>query len=169
MASSIDGFIASFDGRVDWIDTKIELEKEYKLETFLNHVDTIFMGRKSYEQAVSFGEWPWLNHRVFVFSKIGLRPKTPHTEIILNPNPDFVSNLKMGGGKNIWLFGGGILNHYFLEKNLIDEMMLFVQPVILGKGVGIFGNKLVDPKKWIRIESKELRGGFTLLHYQFTS
>jgi len=167
MASSVDGYIACPDGSVDWIDNNADLgNTDYNFDSFLVSVDTIIMGRKSYEQALSFGEWPWVNHRILVFSKSGFAPQTPNTEVIDQPDIEFFKMLKAEEGKNIWLFGGGSLNHYFLENDLIDEIMLFVQPVVLGDGIGIFGNKSINPKKLSRLESKELGDGFTLLRYQ---
>ena len=141
MASSIDGFVASSDGSVDWIDTDVDLGDEYSFEAFLQRVDTIIMGRKSYEQTLSFGKWPVQEHRTFVFSKSKQEAQTPNTEIVTALAPDFVQSLKEEDGKDIWLFGGGSINHFLLENDLIDEIMLFVQPVVLGHGIGIFGNQ----------------------------
>ena len=166
IAASSDGFIASSDGSVDWINTNVDLGDEYNFESFLRRVDTILMGRKSYEQALSFGEWPYQNHHTLVFSKSNLEPQTPNSTIVTNPTPDFIKRLKEEDGKDIWLFGGGSLNNFFLDNDLIDEIMLFVQPVALGAGIGIFGNKAVELKKFNRKESRELGNGFTLLWYQ---
>ncbi|MGA8164983.1 MAG: hypothetical protein WB791_08185 [Waddliaceae bacterium] len=61
---------------------------------------------------------------------------------------------------------GGTLNHFFLENDWIDEIMLFVQPVALEAGIGIFGNKPIPVKTFTRKQSQELGSGFTLLRYQ---
>ncbi len=166
MAVSIDGFIASKDGGVDWLDTETDIGKEFSFETFLQSVDTIFMGRKSYDQLLTFGPWPHQNHKTFVCSKENLLPKTPNTFAVSDDIPEFVRKLKQEGGKNLWLFGEGALNHFFLEHDLIDEMMLFVQPTVLGDGIGIFGNRAVHPKTFKRKSARELGGGFTLLWFQ---
>jgi len=165
-ASSLDGFIASGDGSVDWIDTKADLGAEYNFTSFLQKVDTIIMGRKSYEQAVSFGVWPYDNHHTFVFSTSKLKPQTASTTIITNPQPDFIEKLKKENGKDIWLFGGGQTNSFFLENDFIDEIMLFIQPIAIGTGIGLFGNKAGTLKKFDRKKSCELGNGFTLLWYQ---
>lgn len=165
MATSLDGFIARADGSVDWIDTETELEEEFRFETFLASVDTLLMGRKSYEQAVSFGEWPWANHRVLVFSQRGLTPETPNTEVVRDFDPGFIRELKHDRGKDIWLFGGGALNHTFLMHDLIDELMLFVQPIAVSSGIGIFGGASAPPKAFSLKKAQPLAGGFTLLHY----
>jgi len=166
MASSIDGFIASSDGSVDWLDTEADIGDEYAFDSFLQGVDTIIMGRKSYEQTVSFGGWAFGNQHTFVFSKSTLQAQTPNTTIVTDPSPDFINTLKEENGKDIWLFGGGTLNHYFLENDLIDEIMLFVQPVVLGTGIGLFGNKAVDVKKFTRKKVVEFASGFNLLWYK---
>lgn len=164
MATSIDGFVASPDGGVDWILTDVELESEYGFESFVKTVDTLLMGRASYEQTVSFGDWPFSDHRIVVYSNKDFEPSTPNTSV-RKFDPKFIEKLKNEEGKDLWLFGGGALNHTFLEHDLIDEMMVFVQPTVLGSGIGLFGNRPIDPKHFIRKAVHELGGGFTLLHY----
>ncbi len=124
------------------------------------------MGRKSYEQTLSFGEWNFKNHHTYVFTRSKCESKSPNTTIVTNPSIEFIKSLMNEDGRDIWLFGGGDLNHFFLENDLIDEIMLFVQPVALGSGIGIFGNKPVELKTFKRKKSCELDKGFTLLWYQ---
>lgn len=167
MATSIDGYVASDDGGVDWLETDVDLgDDEIAFESFMNRIDTILMGRKSYVQNLTFGDWAFGKHQTIVFSSSAFKPSTPNTVVVTDPSVDFVNNLKKREGKDIWLFGGGNLNHFFLENDLIDDIMLFVQPVALGSGIGIFGHKPVDLKKFSRKETRELGGGFTLLWYQ---
>jgi dihydrofolate reductase len=165
LASSIDGFIAKCDGSVDWIDNNVDLE-EFSFNGFLQEIDTIFMGRKSYEQVLSFGSWPYLNQQTYVFSKTISKTNSINTEIESNLTVDFVNQVKNQTGKNIWLFGGGKLNQFFLVNDLIDEIMLFIQPIIIGNGVGIFANQEIMPKKFKLKKAQSLNKGFSLLWYQ---
>lgn len=164
IASSIDGYIARVNGDVDWIDTDVDLGDEYSFVSFLKIIDTIFMGRKSYEQALSFGKWPYPEHQVYVFSKSNVKSQTPNTTIVKDFN--LVYEVLKAEGKDIWLFGGGDLNHFFLQQDLIDEIMLFIQPIVLGNGIGLFGNKASDLKKFKTKQLAALGSGFSLLMYE---
>jgi len=167
MATSIDGYVASNDGGVDWLETEVDLgNDDYAFESFKGRVDTILMGRKSYEQTLTFGDWAFGNHNTYVFSKSAFEPSSPNTKVVTDLSVDFVNQLKSEEGKDIWLFGGGNLNHFFLENELIDEIMLFIQPVALGSGIALFGDMPADVKKFRKKETADLGGGFTLLWYQ---
>lgn len=165
MATSIDGFVASPDGSVDWLLTDVEIGSEHGFESFVKTVDTLLMGRTTYEQTVSFGDWPFSDHQIVVYSNKTFEPSTPNTTV-QTFDPKFIQNLKQEEGKDLWLFGGGALNHTFLEHDLIDEMMIFTQSTVLGLGIGIFGNRPINPKHFKRKAVGALGGGFTLLHYE---
>ena len=99
-----------------------------------------------------------------MYSNQIFQPVTPNTSV-QTFDPIQIQKLKNENGKDLWLFGGGALNHTFLEHDLIDEMMVFVQPTVLGNGTGLFGNQSVAPKHFKRKAVHTLGGGFTLLHF----
>ena len=103
MASSIDGFVARSNGSVDWIDTEVDLGDDYSSKSFLQRVDSIIMGRKSYEQVVSFGQWPYPNHHTLVFSKSRIEPKTPNITIGVCSRNGKYRTLSPGGGIEVML------------------------------------------------------------------
>jgi dihydrofolate reductase len=132
VAVSLDGFIAGPNGEYDWIimDPSIDfaaMQKEY---------DTAVMGRKTYEVMTAqggHGEMPGLE--VVVFSRT-LPPATYPGVRILNDDPaKVVASLKAKPGRDMWLFGGGVLFRALLEAGLVDTVEVAVMPVLLGAGI----------------------------------
>ena len=73
IAVSLDGFIAPPNGSVDWLDEKrfqdgVGEDEDFGYKTFLKNVDLIVMGRKSYDQILDFGEWPYPEKHIKVFT-----------------------------------------------------------------------------------------------------
>jgi dihydrofolate reductase len=134
VAISLDGYIASKDGSVDWLFT----DGDYGTTAFMKTIDTIFMGRKTYEQAVGFGLEYFKGKKIYVFTKSKKLKATNGCEIINEDAISFVKRLIRKKGENIWLMGGGEIASTFQKNNLIDEYSLFVHPIVLGKGIPLF-------------------------------
>ncbi|MCT7951933.1 dihydrofolate reductase family protein [Ancylothrix sp. C2] len=138
IASSLDGYIARNSGEIDWLFT----DQDYGYSDFYSSIDTLLMGRKTYEQVLTFGEYPYQGVKTYVFSKNSRFSPTPETEIISENIKIFVSNLKQQNGKNIWLVGGGQLVFELMNEKLIDEVILSIHPIILGEGISLFPAKM---------------------------
>lgn len=104
-------------------------------------VDTVLLGRRTYEMTQQPGAPPWpAKWRVFVFSKT-LRPEEHrNVTVITTGAPAVVRALRGESGKDIWLFGGGSLFRSLLDAELVDTVEIAVIPVLLGGGV-----PLVEP------------------------
>jgi dihydrofolate reductase len=132
VAVSLDGFIAGPNDEANWIvmDPSIDFAALYK------EFDTVVMGRKTYEVVSAqsgSGSMPGLE--VVVFSRT-LPSSTQHGVRIVNDDPpEVVSALKRKPGRDIWLFGGGVLFRSLLDAGLVDTVELAVVPVLLGSGV----------------------------------
>jgi dihydrofolate reductase len=115
---------------------------------FLKSVDATLMGGKSYRLVVAGGEpYPELTNDVFTRTE----KQTPYENVVLVSAEiaEFVRQLKEKKGKNIWLFGGGEIIQQLLQENLIDEMMLAVHPILLGRGLPLF--RELDERKKFRL------------------
>ncbi len=135
IAASLDGYIARPSGEVDWLFT----DQDYGYTEFLASVDTVLMGRKTYEQVLTFGEFPYQEKQCYIFSRDPGFDASPHAETVRTDIKAFVETLRQSDGKDIWLVGGAALIHPFVEHELLDELILSVHPILLGSGIPLFG------------------------------
>ncbi|MEG4454540.1 dihydrofolate reductase family protein [Microcoleus sp. N9_A1] len=137
IASSLDGYIARSNGDIDWLFT----DQNYGYNKFLDSIDTVLMGRKTYEQVLTFGEYPYQEKKSYVFTKNLDFQGTSDVEVVTDLE-SFVNDLRLLEGKNIWLVGGALLIRDFLNQNFVNEVILSVHPLILGEGIPLFVNPI---------------------------
>jgi len=152
IAQSIDGFIATSTGNVDWLnDTKNQDldENTYGYLDFYNSIDTTLMGYNTYKEILNFDiPFPYTDKQNYVFSRNHQKTDDNPVEFISNNIAEFISKLKQEKGKDIWLIGGGEINKLLLNENLIDEIIISIKSVVLGQGIPMFANG-TDMKKFI--------------------
>ena len=140
IATSLDGFIAREDGSIDWLtEYENNSETDYGYSEFYASIGTVLMGRKTYEQVLGFGDWPYGEKKSYVFT----RQKEPlrrenNVEFVSGDIGEFVRDLKENTEEDIWLVGGSQLIKVFLEENLVQDLIIFVVPIILGSGIPLF-------------------------------
>lgn len=134
--SSLDNFIARPDGGVDWLLWTPEVADLTK--DFWKTVDTVVMGRKTYEASLQNGMSSYPGVKNYVVTNTLREAPDPAVEIVPGDGADFVRRLKAEEGGNICIMGGGILGHSLLEADLIDEIGLNIHPVLLGEGIPAF-------------------------------
>lgn len=161
IAMSIDGFIATKDGSVKWLDKFNNSGGDMGYNDFIKLIDIVIMGNTTYQQILGFDcDYPYQNQKGYVFSN----KKTGKDE-----NVTFVSgNIKELVDKlegNIWLVGGANLVNQFIESKLIDEFIIFTMPVLLGEGIRLFkeSNKEL-PLKLTKTKSYKI--GVIESHYE---
>jgi dihydrofolate reductase len=162
IASSLDGFISRKDGRLDWLPQIEEGHEDYGYNELMEKIDCILMGRKTYEQVLKFGKWPYSGKKSYVFSK--RKVEEDKNVEISSDAVSLVKELKQKDGKDIWLVGGGGLNGSLLNIGLIDEIIITVIPVLIGSGIGLF-DKVENDCKLKLIESKSYDSGMVQLRY----
>ena len=142
IAASLDGYIARLDGAVDWLDALpvSEPAEDYGYSEFIAGVGVVLMGRTTYEQVLSFGvDYPYPGAEGYVFSRSRAGEGDDNVQFVDGQDiPGLVERLKASQDKNLWLIGGGQLVREFLCLDLIDQMELFLLPVILGQGIPLF-------------------------------
>jgi dihydrofolate reductase len=165
VAVSLDGFIEGPNGEYDWCLT----DQDYGNSEFFKRVDTLFIGRKTYELMLTIGEngspgFPLFKEYIFS-TKID---KVKEGAILINRNiQDEVEKIKNGDGKDIWLFGGASLTTSLMNLQLVDEISLAVHPILLGKGKPLF-SEIRDRINLTLINSKEYSTGLISLNYGIT-
>jgi len=158
VACSLDGFIAREDGGVDWLFTG-----DYGYKEFYDSIDTVLMGRKTYELSLKLGE-TYKDKKAVVFTTKKNFKKVGNVEFLSNV-VEFTKKLKSTKGKDIWLVGGGEIVSLLLNSNLIDEMQIFVHPIILGKGIPLFKN-IKNEIKLKLVENFAFEDGLVKINYR---
>lgn len=147
VANSLDNYIAREDGAIDWLAWSDDVARIMK--DYWKTIDTILMGRKTYEFALAHGGAdPYKGMNPYVFSRTLKAGKADGVEIVSEDAAVFVRRLKRRKGKGICVLGGGDLARTLFEANLIDEIGLNIQPVLLGSGIPLFHRM----KKQINLE-----------------
>ena len=141
IATSIDGFIAREDGSVEWLmEVPNPTDDDYGFSDFLARIDAIIMGRNTFQTAVGFGEWPYTKP-VFVLSTTLQRVPdhlSTRAEIISGEVPAVIDALTSRGFRDFYVDGGRTIRG-FLQRDMIDEMIITTIPVVLGSGIPLFG------------------------------
>lgn len=137
IACSLDSYIARTTGEVDWLFT----DQDYGYAEFFASVDTVLIGRKTYEQVLSFGEYPYQGVKSYLFTRNPHFQANENVELAREDTKKFVDELRQVKGKNIWLVGGSQLIDDLMSKNLVDELIVSIHPIILGEGIPLFMNR----------------------------
>lgn len=140
IAMSLNGKIARADGSIDWLDAIPNPEKtDYGYGRFIESIDTTIMGNRTYQQIIDWGvDFPYQDKKNYVLTTNRTLKNTEFVEFISKNHVDFVKNLKQKSGKDIWLIGGGQANTLLFNENLIDEIIIFIMPVVIPEGVALF-------------------------------
>ncbi len=136
VASSLDDFIARADHSVDWLIWSEEVST--LVAAFWKTIDTVVMGRKTYEVALNSGTTSYPGVKNYVFSRTMAQVPDERVEIVADDAATFIRNLKRQEGKGICVMGGGELAKSLFDAGLIDEVGLNIHPVILGSGISLF-------------------------------
>ena len=164
VASSLDGYIAAEGGGVDWLHASMVKGESYGLDTFMNSIDGLVMGSRTYEAALAMGGFMGSSKPSWVCSKRTLTAGKGVTATAAEPR-DVIQQMSAHGVTRAWLFGGGELAASFLEQGLIDEVSIGMMPVVLGTGIPLFGRLKNGYSSLELVESKTYKGGALGLRY----
>lgn len=172
MNITLDGYIAGPNGELDWVFPNVTPEQMELITKSSHEADTILIGRNTYiEQAAT---WPTqtnelaelLNSHVkVVFSKTLDKLEWNNSRFATGDIVQEVTQLKQQPGKNIFVTGGAMLAQSFISEGLIDELNLFVHPVMLGEGKSLFKG-LSEPQNLQLLSSRTFDTGVVHLTYQ---
>jgi dihydrofolate reductase len=144
IATSADGYIARPDGDFEWLN-RPGLSDDYGMDEFMNSIDTILWGRKTYEIGLKFGggKLGFGAEKVknYVFSRSMPEGSAVEAELVREPVAEFAKSLRAQPGKDIWMMGGGGIIGSFLDAGEIDEFSIHVIPIFIGEGI-----PLVQPR-----------------------
>jgi dihydrofolate reductase len=137
-AISLDGYLAGPGESIDWL--RYSDETSALIKDSFRGVDTMLMGRKTYEFAQRMGGGPpHPGIRAYIFSRTLERiAERPDHELVRDDVADFVRRIKEEEGGGIMVMGGGELGSALIEAGLVDEIGFSIQPVLVGGGVPAF-------------------------------
>jgi dihydrofolate reductase len=167
IASSLDGYIAGENGELDWLpgatEESSQIEDDCGYSDFYQTVDTVIMGKVTYDQILTFGEFPYPDKKCYVFSTKE-KGSTEYVEFVNEDVLSFVQKLKQQNGSKIWLVGGADMIESFMKVHAIDEFIIMVIPTILGKGIPLF--KKGTSTLTLSLKKLTQYGDMVSLHYQ---
>lgn len=166
ISMSLDGFIASKDDDISWLSMVEKKGEDYGYVNFTKDVDTYIIGRKTYEVVLGLtgGEFPQAkNFKCFVITRESRADENGVT--FYNGNIEaLVKQLKEEEGKNIYCDGGGQIVKLLMEKDLIDEYIISIIPIMLGDGKRLF----LGETEQVKLKNKSVKKfdtGLIQLHY----
>jgi dihydrofolate reductase len=179
MHTSLDNFVAGPNGEMDWIkvdDAMFDFASKRTSES-----DLALYGRKTFDMMEAY--WPtaadqpnpskhdiehsaWYKQVNKVVLSKTLKGKTiPKTTIVSENIAQEILKLKKTNGKEIIIFGSPSVSHLLVKENLVDELWLFVNPILLGNGIPMF--KGIQERKNLKLVSSHvLDSGVICLHYE---
>jgi dihydrofolate reductase len=135
VASSLDGYIATADGRVDWISRFHARGEDHGAGELQASADALLFGSHTYEFALKLGHWPSPEKLTWVFTRRDLRVLHPSITLTAQTPREVINLLESRGLKCAWLMGGGKLAASFHAEQLISRYMISVFPLLLGSGI----------------------------------
>jgi dihydrofolate reductase len=163
VATSADGFIADENGGFDWLHDYLDVD--YGMAQFMKSVDTIVMGRKTYEPTLKHEGGASSPGKRCVVLSYTIKSGPPGYEFWAGPVEDLAKQLVEQGSRNIWIMGGGVTASAFLEAGFPDEVEQYVMPRFLGRGIPMFA-PLSRHALLELAESKTFKNGAVMLRYR---
>lgn len=146
IAMSVDGYIARQDDNIDFLSMVEKQGEDYGYSKFIESVDTVILGRRTYDKIVSMSrQLPYGNREVFVWTR-SVRPDEGKVHFYSGKVDDLISSLRSREGMNIYCDGGAEVIHSLLMNDLIDEMIISIIPILLGDGISLFKGGLEEKK-----------------------
>ena len=165
VAGSLDGYIATSDGGVDWLSRFHGTGEEHGAGDLEASVDALLLGSHTYEFALKLGHWPSPDKPSWVFTKRNLRVLHPSITLTAQSPREIVELLTARGMRRAWLMGGGKLAASFHGEGLISRYVISVFPILLGSGVPVFAPHVSKPDALRLVSAKPFKSGIVQLTY----
>ncbi len=155
IAMSLDGKIAKKNGDVSWLNELPNPDKlDYGYKEFYESIDTVIMGNATYKVSRELSDvFPTSDKENYVVTRNEDLTKDENVTFVSQDIESVVESLKKQPGKDIWLMGGAEVNSLFLNAGLLDELRVYVIPIILGSGIPLFSDSAT--MKNLRLKSSQ--------------
>lgn len=165
VTSSLDGYIARPDGRLDWFDAERQADEEYSFQYFYTGIDSLLMGRMTYEALLAKGgTWPYPGKPCVVLTRSELPRASSDIQLTHCTPAQVIAALREAGFQRTWLVGGGSLAGTCYAAGLIDEIVINLAPHLLGAGIRLFATGL---ERSLQLsDQRRFNNGTLQLHYR---
>ncbi len=164
VAASVDGYIATMDGGIEWLAPFEGTGEDYGYAQFYDSVEAVLLGRRTYQTSLAFDEWPYPGKPCWVFSHGNIRSLSTDVVRTAESPAEVMAEIETRGLNRAWLVGGGALAASFRCAGLITEYIVTIVPVILGAGVPLFAEPA--PHERLRLlEARSYPKGLVQIRY----
>ena len=165
IATSLDGYIAQPNDDLSFLSIVEQEGQDYGYADFVKTVDTVIVGRKTYDKVISMGfDFPHADKDAYIITRTP-RPSIGSVKFYTDDLKSLIDKLKSENGKNIFCDGGAEIVNELLKNDLIDEFIISVIPILVGNGTKLF--KDGRSKQILELVSvKSFDKGLTQLHYK---
>lgn len=168
IATSLDGFIARENGAIDWLpDFDPNDGDDYGYRAFFESVDAVVMGRNTYELVQTFGRWPYGKMRVVVLTSrpLEIPDSIAATVESMSGTPgEIVRRMEERGANHLYIDGGNTIQR-FLAEGLIQRLIITRVPVLIGRGIPLFG-ALRGDVRLRHVETRSYASGLVQSEYE---
>jgi dihydrofolate reductase len=161
IAASLDGCIAGPRGEIDWLFD----DQDYGYAAFYSGVELLAMGRRTYAACAAFPDWPYPGKPCHVFTRSQALAPDPRIAPCRDDPAVFVARERDRGEGTIWLVGGAELAGAFLERDLVDEIVLSIHPLVLGAGIPLVRG-LTARRGFALLDCRRFDSGLVQLSYR---
>jgi dihydrofolate reductase len=165
VAMSLDGFIATLDGGIDWLPRLDPEGEDFGYRAFYDSVDGLIMGRRTYDKVRRHAAWPYPRKPCWVFTHRPLEGEPPEVIETSQPLTALIAEMERYKLKRIFLVGGGQLASQFQRQGLIAEYSIGLVPAILGSGVPLFAGP-GEFEKLMLLDTRSFATGEVLMRYR---
>ncbi|HRI00868.1 MAG TPA: dihydrofolate reductase family protein [Saprospiraceae bacterium] len=165
ISMSLDGYIATKDNSLDFLSIVEQEGEDYGYIDFVKSVDTVIIGRKTYEKVIEMGyEYPHKDKDVYIVTRT-TKPSIGNFKFYTGELTQLVNSLKNQSGKYIYCDGGAEIVNELIINDLVDEYIISVIPILLGDGIKLFKDGRPEQKLEL-VSAKQFDKGLTQLHYK---
>lgn len=165
IATSLDGYIATKNENLDFLSLVEQEGEDYGYADFIKTVDTVIVGRKTYDKVLSMGfDFPHADKKSYIITRT---PKPPigNIQFYTENLEALILKLKEKDGQNIFVDGGAEIVNLMMNDNLIDVFCVSIIPVLLGDGISLFQDNRPELQlKFVRSET--FKSGLVQIWYQ---
>jgi dihydrofolate reductase len=165
IATSLDGYITQPNDDLSFLSIVEQEGQDYGYADFIKTVDTVIVGRKTYDKVISMGfDFPHADKDAYIITRTP-KPSIGSVKFYTDDLKSLIDKLKSENGKNIFCDGGAEIVNELLKNDLIDEFIISVIPILVGNGTKLYKDGRPEQKLEL-VSVKSFDKGLTQLHYK---